>query len=195
MTHTYGVFDSEYSLTHLEGDHESFAETIRWLLSANWNRGHTSLTTPTIISPQGAGSETPRAGDISDADWNAHVNGNLIRVYPTDTIREEPTGTSRGSSILITNLVIEIFGTSETLRQEFMLELNRIIQSARPNTERRITKAGSGQTRDHSAIMAFDRQFVEFLKISQVETEGIHAMLSGELGVKWRFNTTEATEQ
>ncbi len=188
MTHAHGIADSDYSLTHLEGAPEPFAETIRHLIHNNWNRGHTQTILPVILSPMGMASESPRANDISDADWNAHTNGNLIRIHPTNTIREEPGGVNRGSSLLITNLVIEIFGTNETLRQLFMLELNRIIQSIRPNTDRRIIKPGTA--REHSAIAAFDRQFVEFLKIPQVESSGIHAMLSGELGVKWIFNTT-----
>lgn len=169
----------------LVGAAEPFDETIRALISRDWNAANTETVTPKFLSPHGRDSDAADfTSTISTNAWMKDINKDLMRFKMTDTIRfaqAQPTGNK--FFMMLSTIAIDIFAERPNRYFLFDREINRIIQETIPNNAVRIKKSNNT---DDSAIHTFDRQVIEFTKIGDFAEGGIRYQWAGELGIVWQ---------
>ena len=168
----------------LVGDPESFDETIRHLISRNWDDSKTNSITPVFISPHGyANNAADTSKENSANDWKALKNQNFIRFKSQDDLRQDPGRWSNSVRIVITIVNIDIFAITSHLELLFKAEINRILWENQANQTTRILKSNNTES---SAIATFDRQFIEFIPVGNFDDKVITRQLAGELGCVWQ---------
>ena len=172
---------------YLVGDPEPFDETIRALISRDWDDANTETVTPKFLSPHGRDSGTADfTSTISTNAWMKDINKDLIRFKQQETLpysQAQPSGNKW--FMMVTTINIDIFAERPNRYFLFDREINRIIQETIPNNSVRIKK--SNNTQD-SAIHTFDRQVIPFIKIGDFAEGGIRYQWAGELGLVWQRN-------
>lgn len=176
------------TVDYLENGMEGFDETIRHLISRNWDDDNTESKTPLFLSPHGRNNDEATAAEaVSPSAWAMHKNKDLIRFKQQQTVRNDAGSLGNSTIRLISTVLIEIFAETEHRKLLFGEEVNRIIFENMPRQTSRILKSDNT---DDSAIATFDRSNIEWNERGSFEDAGIIRFLEGELGCLWQKRRT-----
>lgn len=147
------------SFNNLVGARENLDETIRDLISDNWNSANTSTVTPITES------------DTSEPDFLAtHDNSVLDGIYIRFNRRERISDDSMeangdGIHLWATTLVIDIYAQTLAILTQFEDEVNRILWENAPNSSTRLPKSDG----NNSEVSYFEKTEIEFERIDPDE--------------------------
>ena len=165
------------SLSNLVGDDEPASESIRALLSREWN----VQPVPVFMSRFGAGNAA------AGAPVTANDRRAAIERGPTVYVRDGAATPGEGNNDFVeisTVVYIDIFDESRKHLTAIRNEVDRIIFAARPNTSTRIPKSDGTD----SAITYIDPQTPTWQHIDPVEQLGITEQYAGEIEITTQRN-------
>ena len=158
---------------------EPFPETIRALVSREWDSTKTLGITPTFLSEYGHGdNEADMSHPLRHNDFNTKDDQATVISREGGSIQ---TSGNNQTVHLRDTVIIDIFGTGWQ-RLIFSTEVNRIIFAHQPNAAHPLPKSDNVQD---SAILYFVQDHIDWIKIGEIRDADIVGQLSGELDCVW----------